>query len=294
MLREERLDRLDHLAAVALEGVGRVVVAVAEEDADEPVGEAVDRELQPRVVVDPGAGHEARAEGAVPALLEQPVVADDVLRVVGGVGHHDHHRVALEQVEAGADRHPEALFVMGAADLHPRVAGADLLDHGGGAVLAGVVDRPAPRSRSSPAPAPRRRRSTVVPTEPSSFWAGMTTESFMPRPSSTARRSARRSPAGCRRRRGGASSPGSRLRTAPRSEIHQRWSPIRGSSPISQLELAAGDPLADLDRLQHRAVAERGRRRCCRRRRRAGPRWKAAKAAIRSALWMLSRTCLPS
>ena len=51
---EQRLDRLDHLAPVGLEGVRGVVEAVAEEHPDEPVGEPVEHQLHPRVVVDRG------------------------------------------------------------------------------------------------------------------------------------------------------------------------------------------------------------------------------------------------
>ena len=97
MLGEQRLNRLDHLAPVGLEGVRGVVVAVAEEDPDEPVGEPVDGQLQSRVVVNLGARHEARAEGAVPAVLEQAVVADEVVGIIGGVGHDDRDRVAHEE-----------------------------------------------------------------------------------------------------------------------------------------------------------------------------------------------------
>src|ERR1700761_3227976 len=113
VLGEQRLDGFDDLALVCLEGVGGVVVAVPEEHPDELVGEPVDEELQRRIVVDVGAGHEARAEGAVPALFEQPDVANEVARVVGGVSHHDRHRVALEDVEAGPDRHPHTPLVVG-------------------------------------------------------------------------------------------------------------------------------------------------------------------------------------
>jgi hypothetical protein len=140
VLGEERLDRLDHLAPVGLEGVGGVVVAVAEEEADELVGEAVEDVLEARVVVDAGAGHEAGAEGAVPALFQQPVVADEVVGIVGGVGHHDRDGVPLEDVESGPDRVAEAAFEVGTVDADARVALADRGDDGFGRVFRVVVD----------------------------------------------------------------------------------------------------------------------------------------------------------
>ena len=84
--------------------------------------------------MDLGAGHEARAEGAVPALLEQAVVADQVLGVVGGVGHHDRHRVALEDVEPGADRHCRSRVRSGSGGQRTRgLRVADRRDHRVGA-----------------------------------------------------------------------------------------------------------------------------------------------------------------
>ena len=44
---EQRLDVVDDLAAVGLEGVRRVVVAVTEEEPDAEVHEAVERQLEP-------------------------------------------------------------------------------------------------------------------------------------------------------------------------------------------------------------------------------------------------------
>ena len=193
-------------------------------------------QLQARVVVDLGAGHEARAEGAVPALLEQAVVADEVLGVVGGVGHHDRHRVALEDVEAGPDRHPEAAFVVGAVDSGRAGCSAPIaLDHRCGRSPRCRRRRRRPRSRSPRARARRRRlRPSPRPSPPRSGPAS--------RPRASCRR---RRPAlevllvhlarGCPRPRSAASSPGSRPRTAPgrRSTSGGRRSAAPRPSPSS-------------------------------------------------------------
>ena len=118
VVREQRINRLDHLTPVGLEGIRRVVVTVQEDRPDEEVGEAVDEELQPRVVAGPPARHEARAERAVPALLEDGVVAAEVLRVVGAVGHEDRHGVAGELVEPGTHGQPETVAVVGREAAH--------------------------------------------------------------------------------------------------------------------------------------------------------------------------------
>ena len=58
VIGEERLHRVDHFAAIRLESVRRVVVAVAEEQADEAVRQPVDDELDAWIVVDGAAAHE--------------------------------------------------------------------------------------------------------------------------------------------------------------------------------------------------------------------------------------------
>ncbi len=79
-----------------------------EDRPDEEVGQAIDPELQTRVVVDLRSGDEAGAEGAIPALLEHRVVAAEVVGVVGAVGHEDRDGVSRELIESGADGHAEA------------------------------------------------------------------------------------------------------------------------------------------------------------------------------------------
>ena len=111
VVREQRLDGLDDVSAVGLERVRRVVVAMAEEGPDEPVGEAVEDELRPRIIDHPRAANESRAERAVIPLLEQAVVRHEVGRIVGAVRHHHGHRAPLEEGEPRADGEPEAAGV---------------------------------------------------------------------------------------------------------------------------------------------------------------------------------------
>ena len=83
-----------------------------EEDADPPVDDAIEDELEPRIVVHRRAADEPRAERAVVSFLDDREVADEIARVVGAVGHHDRDDVALEEIEAGAHGEPEAGWVV--------------------------------------------------------------------------------------------------------------------------------------------------------------------------------------
>src|SRR5256885_5889399 len=58
VIRQERLQVVDHLAPVRLEGVCRVVVSMPEEKPDAPVGQTIERELELGVVVDPAVRQE--------------------------------------------------------------------------------------------------------------------------------------------------------------------------------------------------------------------------------------------
>jgi hypothetical protein len=137
---EQGLDGLDHLPPVGLERVGGVVVVVAEERPDPPVDQAVEDQLDPRVVGHPVAAGEAGPEGAVKAVLEHPVIRDEIGGVIGAVGHHDRHRVSAEAVQAGPHREPEAAAVVGAVAVDPLVRLREALDHRARPIGAGVVD----------------------------------------------------------------------------------------------------------------------------------------------------------
>ena len=82
MAREEWLGALDHLTPIGLEGIRRVVAAVAEEQPDAPVDDPVGDEFERGVALERGARHEARAKDALVAVLEQTMVGDQVLGAV--------------------------------------------------------------------------------------------------------------------------------------------------------------------------------------------------------------------
>jgi hypothetical protein len=110
-MREEGLDVFDHLSPVGLEGIRRVVVAVAEEDANAEVDDPVHDQLRARVVENGCTVDEARAEGTLVAFFEQPLVGDDVVGAVRAVGHDDRDGIALEGLQAGAHGEAEAVAI---------------------------------------------------------------------------------------------------------------------------------------------------------------------------------------
>jgi hypothetical protein len=138
---EDGADAGDDVAAVGFEGVGGVVEAVAEEDADEEVGKAVEEELEGWVVDDAAAFGEAGAEDAADVgVLEFLPVADDVAWVVGLVGHHDDAGGAAEVVEAEGDGAAEAVGAGVADGAEGGDALAFGLEDGPGGVGGAVVD----------------------------------------------------------------------------------------------------------------------------------------------------------
>jgi hypothetical protein len=110
---------------------------VAEEQADAEVDDPVEHELDPRVAVDLGAAHEARSERAVVAGLQQAEVVEEVAGMVGAVGHHDRHGVALERDEPRAHGEAEAAAVERAQAAHVRVGLGEPRD-----ARRGLVGRP--------------------------------------------------------------------------------------------------------------------------------------------------------
>ena len=214
--------------------------------------------------------------------------------VVGAVGHHDRHGVALEALEPGADREAEPARVGASAMQRTRgFARAICRDDGRACRRCSRRRRRGSRSRRPPPRAPRHeavervadRAGLVVGRDDDRELHERTRPALdvllvdlaQDRLDVVLERPVR------------VVAPGTR----PRSLIHQRWSPMRASSPSVQSSSRPAISLAERDRLEHRAVASRARRRCCRRPPRAARAWNAAKARTRSALWMLSRTCLP-
>ena len=138
---EDGADAVDDFAAVGFEGVGGVVEAVAEEGADEEVGESVEEELEGWVVDDAAAFGEAGAEDAVDVgVLEFLPVADDIAWVIGLVGHHDDNGVAAEGIKARSDGAAEAV----GSGVLKGTEGGDFfflgLEDGPGGVGGSVVD----------------------------------------------------------------------------------------------------------------------------------------------------------
>ena len=140
MRRDERAAAVDHGAAVGLEGVGRVVEAVAETDPNEQVCQPVHEELHARIVDDLAALDETGAEGAIVAFAEDPPVGDGIARGVGGVGHHDDAGVADHVVEPPDDGAAEAVRAGVLRGRESRDLRLQLLEHFPGAVLGAVVD----------------------------------------------------------------------------------------------------------------------------------------------------------
>ena len=137
---DERAAAFDDVAAVGLEGVGGVVEAVAEEDADEEIGEAVDEEFDAWVVEDFTAADEAAAEGAFVALVEQMPVAHGVSGGVRGVGHHDDNGVTAHVIQTVNNGAAEAVRA-GILDGGERGDfGTEGLEDGPRGVFGGIID----------------------------------------------------------------------------------------------------------------------------------------------------------
>ena len=75
------------------------------------IGQAVDDQLEARIIDDAAAFDEAAAEDAVVTLVQGLPVAHHVAAIVGFVGHHDDDGVALHGVEPADDGAAEAVRV---------------------------------------------------------------------------------------------------------------------------------------------------------------------------------------
>src|SRR5258707_557117 len=99
---------IDHGLPICFEGIGGVVELDPKEDTQEVIREAIDPQLDRRVIDDAAALDEAAAEDAVPAFVELLPVANDVAAVVRFVGHHDDSGVAPHFLQAPIDGASEA------------------------------------------------------------------------------------------------------------------------------------------------------------------------------------------
>ena len=141
-LQRVEVDRLQDLAAEALEAAGQVPHLHAEREAGVGAAAAADRLPQPAPVRDPAAGHVAGPDHEVGALgrLEQP---RQVGGVMGEVGVHLQHQAGagLERpVESGDVGGAEAFLARAAQDLDLLVPGREPLGDLPGAVGRVVVD----------------------------------------------------------------------------------------------------------------------------------------------------------
>ena len=94
-------------------------------------------------VADAAAGHVARAEREVGAVVDRLQQAGEVGGIVGEVGVHLHHvaRAVVERVaEAGEVGGPDAVLLGAVEHLHPVVLGGELVGELAGAVGRAVVD----------------------------------------------------------------------------------------------------------------------------------------------------------
>src|SRR2546430_664344 len=107
VIRKQWLNGFDYLAAVRLEGVGRVVVGMTKQNPDAEIDDSVEDELYARVVTHLGTTDEPRSEGAVVSGVERTLVRNDVGRTVRTVGHHDGDGITLESIESRSDGEPE-------------------------------------------------------------------------------------------------------------------------------------------------------------------------------------------
>src|SRR5215469_9291418 len=112
VVREDRLYARDHLTAIALESIGRVVRLQLEKQTDEQVDETIEHELVRRIVDYFAAAPEPRAEHAVVALVHFVVEFHHIIRIVGAVGHEDRHPIATKGFQSGAHGKAEASWVL--------------------------------------------------------------------------------------------------------------------------------------------------------------------------------------
>src|SRR5216684_1395861 len=103
MRREIRSAAIDDGSPVCFECIRRIVQFYSEQNTHKQVCEAVQQQLQARIVNHAPATYEPAAENAVMALIEQVPVHHDVAAVVRLISHHDHRGVSPGVVQAKND-----------------------------------------------------------------------------------------------------------------------------------------------------------------------------------------------
>src|SRR5580658_6407203 len=109
MRRNERLHGLYNVTAIHLKGVGRIVVAIAEDCFDKQVRKPIQDEFVFRIVDDAASGYESGAKYALVPFLKLTEAGNDILWGIRSVGHNDDDGIATDLIDAMTDRHTETV-----------------------------------------------------------------------------------------------------------------------------------------------------------------------------------------
>ena len=141
MRRKKRAASIQRLAPISFEGVGEIVQRHVEQKPQKPVGHAIDEQLVSRIVDHPAAADEARSEHRIVSLAEHLPVAHHIAAVVGFVGHHDDHRVALAMIDPADNRAAETMLAGILYGADGGNARRQPLHHRPGGIRAAVIHR---------------------------------------------------------------------------------------------------------------------------------------------------------
>src|SRR5579871_3406455 len=139
MRGDQRLDPLNHFATVTLECIGDVVVTESEYHADEVIDDAIENQFVLRIIDDAAAAHKTGSEYTFKAFLKFAVVADQVERAIGTVGHHDSHRISSEVFQTETNGHSKTVAARISKQADLRIAGGKFHDAGGRGVVAAII-----------------------------------------------------------------------------------------------------------------------------------------------------------
>ncbi len=141
---------------------------------DEPIGQSVQTQLEPRIIDDSSTFDKTASEDAVPTFTEFLPVSDDVAGIVALVGHHDDHRIPARGINTANNRAAKA-FLAGILNRtqfgnvrasRPRISQVESVLPSSTTTISWLI----PLSRNS-----RCKCSTVEAMHPASSLAGITT-----------------------------------------------------------------------------------------------------------------------
>jgi len=112
MGRDQWATAVDRFTAIRFKGVGGIIQTDAEKGFEEVVGDAIEQELEPRVIDYSAALDKAAAENTVPTLIQMMPVPDDITAVIGLVSHHDDRGFAFHVIESTNDGPAEASWTL--------------------------------------------------------------------------------------------------------------------------------------------------------------------------------------